>query len=129
MGAAHPFSKNSAPAQMADAADDYDATSRTPKDPPKAHRQHQRIFVSDRIHMAVALVLNGIPDLQLSMVDGLECLKVLLADRQSQGCTIIPTEEVAFGVEYRIQHPDHSAEVVYLTDYPDPANDDWDVGG
>ena len=78
--------------------------------------------------MAVALVLNGIPDLQLSMADGLACLKVLFADRRSAGCTITPTDEAAFGVEYRIQHPDNSAEVVYLTDYPDPANDDWDVG-
>ena len=78
--------------------------------------------------MAVALVLNGLPDLQPSMADGLDSLRVLFADRRSAGCTIIPTDEPAFGVEYRIQHPDNSAEVVYLTDYPDPANDDWDVG-
>jgi len=79
--------------------------------------------------MAVALVLNGIPDIQLSMADGLACLKVLLADRRNAGCTITPTEGAAFGIEYRIQHPDHGAEVVYLTDYPDPANEDWDAGG
>lgn len=78
--------------------------------------------------MAVALVLNGIPELQLSMAASLACLRVLFADRQSAGCTITPTEEPAFGVEYRIQHPDNRAEVVYLTNYPDPANDDWDVG-
>ena len=79
--------------------------------------------------MAVALVLDGIPELQLSMADGLDCLKVLLADRQHRGCAITPTEEAAFGVEYRIQHPGSGAEVVYLTDYPDPANDDWDAEG
>jgi hypothetical protein len=78
--------------------------------------------------MAVALVLNGIPDLQLSMAQGLECLKLLLADRQKGGCTITPTEEVSVGVEYRIQHPGNGVEVVYLTDYPDPENDDWDAG-
>ena len=78
--------------------------------------------------MAVALVLNGIPDLQLSMAEGLSCLKVLLADRQKGGCTITPTEEASVGIEYRIQHPGDGVEVVYLTDYPDPANDDWDAG-
>jgi hypothetical protein len=78
--------------------------------------------------MAVALVLNGIPDLQLSMADGLECLGVLLKDRQNAGCAITPMEAPAFGIEYRIQHPDNSVEGVYLTDYPDPANVDWDVG-
>jgi hypothetical protein len=79
--------------------------------------------------MAVALVLNGIPDLQLSLVEGLECLRVLLTDRENCGCTITPAEEVALGIEYRIQHPGDGVEVVYLTDYPDPANDDWDAGG
>jgi hypothetical protein len=78
--------------------------------------------------MAVALVLNGIPDLQPSMAEGLECLKVLLADRQNAGCTITPTEEATVGTEYRIQHPGNGVEIVYLTDYPDPANDDWDAG-
>jgi hypothetical protein len=38
--------------------------------------------------MAVALVLNGIPDLQASMVEALECLKLLFADRQKSGCTM-----------------------------------------
>jgi len=38
--------------------------------------------------MAVALVLNGMPDLQPSVAEGLECLKLLLADRQNGGCTI-----------------------------------------
>ncbi len=79
--------------------------------------------------MAVALVLNGIPDLQLSLAEGLDCLKLLLADRQTDGCTITPAEEVTVGVEYRIQHPGNRIEIVYLTHYPDPANDDWDAGG
>ncbi|HEY6455859.1 MAG TPA: hypothetical protein VIY90_11335 [Steroidobacteraceae bacterium] len=79
--------------------------------------------------MAVALVLNGIPDLQPSMAQGLECLELLLAERQKAGCTITPTEEAAVGVQYRIQHPGNGVEVVYLTNYPDPANDDWDTGG
>ncbi|HEX3837681.1 MAG TPA: hypothetical protein VHW25_12020 [Steroidobacteraceae bacterium] len=79
--------------------------------------------------MAVALVLNGIPDLQSSMAEGLACLTVLLAERQCQGCTIAPTEEATFGIEYRIQHPGNGVETVYLTDYPDPANEDWDTGG
>jgi hypothetical protein len=79
--------------------------------------------------MAVALVLNGIPDLQSSMAEGLECLTVLLSDRQSRGCTIAPTEQATFGTEYRIQHPGNGVETVYLTDYPDPANQDWDIDG
>ena len=78
--------------------------------------------------MTVALVLNGIPDFQLSMAEGLDCLKMLLADRRKSGCTITPTEEAIVGVEYRIQHPGNGVEVAYLTDYPDPANDDWDAG-
>jgi hypothetical protein len=78
--------------------------------------------------MAVALVLNGIPDLQVSMADGLECLRLLLADRHGSGCLITPTEEPTFGLEYRIQHPGKGTEVAYLTDYPDPANADWDPG-
>lgn len=77
--------------------------------------------------MAVALVLNGVPDLQLSLAEGVDCLKVLLADRQRNGCTITPTEEVTLGVQYRIQHPGDGVELAYLTDYPDPANDDWDA--
>ncbi len=79
--------------------------------------------------MAVALVLNGIPELQISMADGLECLRMLLTDRRQSGCTITPTEEPTFGIEYRIQHPGAGVEVVFLSDYPDPANDDWDAGG
>jgi hypothetical protein len=78
--------------------------------------------------MAVALVLNGIPDLQPSMAEGLASLQLLLADRQKSGCTVTPMEEASVGVEYRIQHPGDGVEVVYLTDYPDPANDDWDAG-
>jgi hypothetical protein len=78
--------------------------------------------------MAVALVLNGVPDLQPSIAEGLECLKLLLADRQKSGCAVTPTEEAAVGVEYRIQHPGDGVEIAYLTDYPDPANDDWDPG-
>lgn len=77
--------------------------------------------------MAVALVLNGVPDLQLSLAEGVDCLKVLLADRRRNGCTITPTEEVTLGVQYRIQHPGDGVELAYLTDYPDPANDDWDA--
>ena len=77
--------------------------------------------------MAIALVLNGIPDLQTSMTDGIACLRVLLADRRGRGCVITPAVEAAIGVEFRIQHPGSGVEVVYLTDYPDPANDDWDV--
>jgi hypothetical protein len=92
------------------------------------HWQHPGIFPGGQAQMPVALVLNGIPEIQLSMADGLDGLKTLLADRQNQGCTITPTEEAAFGVEYRIQHPGTGAEVVFLTDYPDPANDDWDAG-
>jgi hypothetical protein len=53
---------------------------------------------------------------------------LLLADRQQGGCTITPTEEAAVGIEYRIQHPGDGVEVAYLTDYPDPNNDDWDAG-
>jgi len=37
-------------------------------------------------------------------------------------------EEAAIGVEYRIKHPGNGVEVAYLTDYPDPANHDWDAG-
>jgi hypothetical protein len=79
--------------------------------------------------MAVALVLNGVPDLQLSLADGLDCLKLILADRQKDGCSITPMEEPSLGIEYRIHHPGAGVELVYLTDYPDPANDDWDAGG
>ena len=78
--------------------------------------------------MAVALVLNGIPELQVSMADGLECLRLLLADRQKSGCTVTPMGETVIGVEYRIQHPGNGVDVAYLTDYPDPANHDWDAG-
>jgi hypothetical protein len=79
--------------------------------------------------MAAALVLNGIPDLQASMAEGLACLRMLLADRQKRGCTITPNDEATVGTEYRIHHPGNGVEVVYLTDYPDPANEDWDAGG
>jgi len=79
--------------------------------------------------MAVALVLNGVPDLQLSVAEGLECLKRLLEDRAQHGCSITPDAEVGLGIEYRIAHPGDGIELVYLTDYPDPANEDWDVGG
>jgi hypothetical protein len=82
-----------------------------------------------RATMAVAVVLNGVPDLQLSLADGLDCLKVILGDRLQNGCTITPTEAPALGIEYRIQHPGAGVEMVYLTDYPDPANEDWDTGG
>jgi hypothetical protein len=73
--------------------------------------------------MAVALVINGVPDLQQSMADGLESLRILLADRQNGGCTITPSEEITFGIEYRIEHPSHGIETVYLTCYQDPADD------
>jgi hypothetical protein len=78
--------------------------------------------------MTVALVVNGIPDLQLSMADGLQALQSLLTDRQGDGCTISPTEAASFGTQYRIQHPGTGVELVFLTDYPDPDNDDWDAG-
>jgi hypothetical protein len=67
--------------------------------------------------MAVALVLNGIPDLQLSMEKGLEALGILLADRQNGGCTVTPSGQIAFGIQYRIEHPSHGIETVYLTYY------------
>jgi hypothetical protein len=73
--------------------------------------------------MAVALVINGVPDLQQSMGDGLESLRILLTDRKNGGCTITPSEEIAFGIEYRIEHPSHGIETVYLTCYQDPAED------
>ena len=34
--------------------------------------------------------------------------------------------EIAFGIEYRIEHPSHGIETVYLTYYQDAA-DDLDV--
>jgi len=77
--------------------------------------------------MTVALVVNGIPDLQLSVADGLDSLRVFLADRETQGCIISPTEEVNFGIRYKIQHPASGHEVVYLTDLPDPNYDEWGV--
>jgi hypothetical protein len=77
--------------------------------------------------MAVALVMNGVPDLQLSMAEGLASLRLVLADRQSSGCTISPKEVAEFGIQYRIQHPGAGVELVYLTDYPDPDNADWDA--
>ena len=73
--------------------------------------------------MAVALVLNGVPDLQSSMEDGLESLRILLADRQNGGCTITPGGEVTFGIQYRIEHPSHGIETVYLTYYQEAADD------
>jgi hypothetical protein len=81
-----------------------------------------------RLHMTVALVLNGIPDLQASMAEGLESLRTLLADRESRGCTVTPTGGPHFGVEYRNQHPGHGVERAYLTD-SGPANHDRDAGG
>jgi hypothetical protein len=73
--------------------------------------------------MAVALVINGIPDIQQSEGEGLESLRILLQDRQSAGCTITPSERVAFGIEYRVEHPSHGIELIYLTYYQDPADD------
>ena len=76
--------------------------------------------------MAVALVINGVPDLQPSMAEGLESLKIILMDRQNAGCTVTPGGTIAFGIEYRIEHPSHGIETVYLTYYQDAA-DDLDV--
>jgi hypothetical protein len=76
--------------------------------------------------MTVALVINGVPDLQLSMAEGLASLRILLADRESGGCTVTPSGEIAFGIQYRIEHPSHGIETVYLTYYQDAA-DDLDV--
>ncbi|HTV79557.1 MAG TPA: hypothetical protein VMF03_14980 [Steroidobacteraceae bacterium] len=73
--------------------------------------------------MAVALVINGVPDIQLSMTDGLEVLKVLLSDRQSVGCAVTPTERIGFGIQYRIEHPSHEVETVFLTYFHDSADD------
>ncbi len=78
--------------------------------------------------MAVALVLDGVPELQQCVADGLDSLRALLADRHNRGCTITPVTEATMGVEYRIEHPDAATEVAYLTDYPDPDNEDWDPG-
>jgi hypothetical protein len=77
--------------------------------------------------MAVALVLNGVPDLQLSMEKGLEALSILLADRQNGGCLVTPSSEIGFGIQYRIEHPTHGIETVYLTYYQE-ATDDLDPG-
>ena len=79
--------------------------------------------------MTIALVVNGIPDLQLSGADGLASLKVLLADRENQGCSISPTAKPSFGIQYRIRHPASGNEVVYLTGYADLDNDDWEADG
>jgi hypothetical protein len=73
--------------------------------------------------MAVALVINGVPDLQLSMAEGLASLRILLTDRENEGCTITPSGEIAFGIEYRIEYPSHGIETVYLTYYQDAADD------
>lgn len=73
--------------------------------------------------MAVALVLNGIPDPQSSMEAGLESLKILLEDRQNGGCTISPGGEIGFGIQYRIEHPSHGIETVYLTYYQESADE------
>ncbi len=70
--------------------------------------------------MAVTLVMNGMTYPQASMADGLEWLRVLLADRRKRGCTVTPTEQAHFGVQYRIQHLGKGAEAIYLTDYPEP---------
>jgi hypothetical protein len=79
--------------------------------------------------MTVALVVNGVPNVQLSMADGLRSLQLLLTDRQTNGCTIAPTEAASCGTQYRIQHPGAGVELVFLTDYPDPDNPDWDSSG
>jgi hypothetical protein len=73
--------------------------------------------------MSVALVINGVPDLQPSTAEGLESLRILLGDRVNGGCTITPSGKIAFGIEYRIEHPTHEVETVYLTQYQDPADD------
>jgi hypothetical protein len=73
--------------------------------------------------MAVALVLNGVPDPQSSMESGLESLKILLTDRQNGGCTITPSGPIAFGIQYRIEHPSHGIETVYLTYYQETPDD------
>jgi hypothetical protein len=73
--------------------------------------------------MTVALVINGVPDLQPSMAEGLESLKIILMDRQKAGCTVTPGGSIAFGIEYRIEHPSHGIETIYLTNYQDPADD------
>jgi hypothetical protein len=73
--------------------------------------------------MPVALVLNGVPDLQLSMEEGLESLRILLTDRQNGGCTVTPSGQIAFGIQYRIEHPSHGIETVYLTYFQEPADD------
>jgi len=57
------------------------------------------------------------------MATGLESLKVILMDRQSAGCSVTPSGAIAFGIEYRIEHPTHGIETVYLTYYQDPADD------
>jgi hypothetical protein len=72
--------------------------------------------------MAVALVINGIPDPQPSVAAGLEALKAILTDRQMAGCAITPSGSIAFGIKYRIEHPSHGIETIYLTDYQDPAD-------
>jgi hypothetical protein len=82
-----------------------------------------------RFSVTIALVVNGIPDLQLSGADGLASLKVLLADRENQGCSISPTAKPSFGIQYRIRHPASGNEVVYLTGYADLDNDDWEADG
>ena len=56
------------------------------------------------------------------MADGLEWLRVLLADRRKRGCTVTPTEQPHFGLQYRIQHLGKGTEVIYLTDYPEPTD-------
>ena len=78
--------------------------------------------------MPVALVLNGVPDLYLSMEEGLQTLQLLLNERQSRGCAVAPAGTGAFGVEYRIQHPTYGVETVYLTNFQEPADDLDDTG-
>jgi hypothetical protein len=73
--------------------------------------------------MAVALVLNGVPDLQASVEAGLDSLRILLTDRESSGCTVTPGGEITFGIQYRIEHPSHGIETVYLTYYQDSTDD------
>jgi hypothetical protein len=76
----------------------------------------------------VAIMLNGIPELQLSWGERIERLRALLAARLHQGCAITATDEAIFGPQCRIQHAGTGIEIVYRTDHPDLADTDWDPG-
>jgi hypothetical protein len=76
----------------------------------------------------VAMMLNGIPELQLSWGEGFGRLRALLAARLHQGRASTATDEAIFGPPYRIQHAGTGVETLYRTDYPDAANTDWDPG-